>query len=546
MPVEELNSDTPSPRAPGRLSNKSGDNGNRNKIGYGEALHQPESPIPEIDLTTGDDLFGSETDESDIDIIDRFRDILADSEPSDTRVSLPTEPLFTEIPSDISDTPGMNSYENVENLGDDDNFSDANHDDDANQFEAEDKEDINDVAHLDEVGQINDVEKANQAVDIDDVDSAVSEPELTETIVRTRIQTDESIISDFVRFEDVEFGSEQPNDEQIPAETPVTLKKQAGNGGTENYIHFEDIFDGSPLSTNETNPPENSEEIENQTDEDLTENYIHVDEFFAASELLPDEHNSQNTSIELREQTEENDDDNLIELEAVTDSYESSNDDAIPVVTSIELRHRSAEIGEANIPGYEDNDPQNKASAENVTSTGVSVSIRSQPDELRDANVEDMIRNNKFYDRLINPQGIGLTHRYIFVELNHNEIVIDELANLMWQRNGSAEPMNFYDATGWIEKLNRDCYAGFDDWRLPTLAEAMSLMENKPKNGDLYIDAVFGQIQQSIWTNDCQPNKFQNWMVNYSKGFCGVSAHDNYNFVKAVRYDEKFRSNILV
>ncbi len=102
----------------------------------------------------------------------------------------------------------------------------------------------------------------------------------------------------------------------------------------------------------------------------------------------------------MREQTEENDDDNLIELEAVTDSYESSNDDAIPVVTSIELRHRSAEIGEANIPGYEDNDPQNKASAENVTSTGVSVSIRSQPDELRDANVEDMIRNNKFYDRL--------------------------------------------------------------------------------------------------------------------------------------------------
>ena len=57
-------------------------------------------------------------------------------------------------------------------------------------------------------------------------------------------------------------------------------------------------------------------------------------------------------------------------------------------------------------------------------------------------------------------------------------------------------------AKKWIKKLNKSGYAGYHDWRLPTVEEAVSLLESSKKNGDLYIDPVFSKYHDYIWTGD--------------------------------------------
>lgn len=55
----------------------------------------------------------------------------------------------------------------------------------------------------------------------------------------------------------------------------------------------------------------------------------------------------------------------------------------------------------------------------------------------------------------------------------------------MWQQSGSENYMNYKDTQAYIEKLKKEKFAGYRDWRLPTLEGAMSLMEPEQRTGDL-------------------------------------------------------------
>jgi len=94
--------------------------------------------------------------------------------------------------------------------------------------------------------------------------------------------------------------------------------------------------------------------------------------------------------------------------------------------------------------------------------------------------------------------------------------------------------MVYSEAEKYIRELNNKSFAGFTDWRLPTLEEAMSLMETQKKNGNLYSDSKFGQTQRSIWTAD-KDSAGRAWYVSFSVGFCYLNdlGHDYY--VRAVR-----------
>ena len=131
-----------------------------------------------------------------------------------------------------------------------------------------------------------------------------------------------------------------------------------------------------------------------------------------------------------------------------------------------------------------------------------------------------------------NPKG-DFANNYKGETLQGQPVVLDRKSGLMWHRGGTYKSMRFKDAEAWIAELNRSGYAGFKDWRFPTLREAATLLENRRKNGSLYIDAVFSKEQGWIWTGDlCSSSG--GWVVTFSGGTVAKPGHGLY-YVRPVR-----------
>ena len=169
----------------------------------------------------------------------------------------------------------------------------------------------------------------------------------------------------------------------------------------------------------------------------------------------------------------------------------------------------------------------------------------SKPMELSPHDVNDMVVRHGFYERNKNPDGKGFSHRYNLREINGAKVVFDEISYLMWQQSGSDERMEFKHANKYINELNEKDFAGFNDWRLPTLEETMSLVEPDRKSG-LYINPVFDHKQNWLWSADqnlLQGSVLQ-WVVNFIKGYCYFYLPDyGTNYVRAVRFGQSDKSD---
>ncbi len=158
--------------------------------------------------------------------------------------------------------------------------------------------------------------------------------------------------------------------------------------------------------------------------------------------------------------------------------------------------------------------------------------FRSTPIEnLSEASVKAMLKDKGFYENRLNDSASGFSNDY---ELqNDGKVVFDRASGIMWQQSGSDEDMTFKAANAYIIKLNRDQFAGYNDWRLPTLEEAMSLMEPSMKKGDMSsIDPVFDKNQKWILTSDLY-SALSAWVVVFYEGTCEYGSDEI--FVRAVR-----------
>ena len=130
-----------------------------------------------------------------------------------------------------------------------------------------------------------------------------------------------------------------------------------------------------------------------------------------------------------------------------------------------------------------------------------------------------------------------IKHDYSLKAVSGDVVVVDNATGLMWHQSGSDDEMEWDEAKEWVEDLNsEEGYAGYQDWRLPTVDEAVSLLESSEKNGDLYIDPVFSKKQRWIWTGD----KFEDedgseaaWDVRFGDGY--VSWYLNVYDISIVR-----------
>ena len=167
------------------------------------------------------------------------------------------------------------------------------------------------------------------------------------------------------------------------------------------------------------------------------------------------------------------------------------------------------------------------------SSSSAQSKYRSTPiDTLTYEVAESLAVTYGFFDATWNITSDGSKHKFEII-LNENAVV-DRLSNLMWQQSGSAKQMSLKEAHAYVERLNREKFLGWNDWRLPTFEEAMSLLARKKSQWKLHIDPVFDPTQKYVWTSDRNVPHWA-WVVAYDFGAADEYEPDVIAYVRAVR-----------
>ena len=161
--------------------------------------------------------------------------------------------------------------------------------------------------------------------------------------------------------------------------------------------------------------------------------------------------------------------------------------------------------------------------------------FRSKPVPLTKKEIKTMLAEENFFDSKLYRDGRGFKND--FEEQEDDKIVIDHASGLTWQRSGSDKGTDFKGAKEYVHQLNQKSFSGHDEWRLPTLEEAMSLVEKTKNKEGLHINSVFDKEQAWIITSDLHKGLFgtRAWVVDFSSGSSCSIAFSSAHCVRAVR-----------
>ncbi len=159
------------------------------------------------------------------------------------------------------------------------------------------------------------------------------------------------------------------------------------------------------------------------------------------------------------------------------------------------------------------------------TETSAKVSLRKESKTLWEDHVKEMLKRYRFFDSYMNRAG---DFRNDFVD-NGDSTITDRATGLMWDKGGSPATRSFKRTKFYIRKLNEDKFAGYSDWRLPTVEELASLLSRDKANG-VHINSSFAKKQKTCWSSDKGPPFYgstrtppQAWHVNFREGVIGLS-----------------------
>lgn len=157
--------------------------------------------------------------------------------------------------------------------------------------------------------------------------------------------------------------------------------------------------------------------------------------------------------------------------------------------------------------------------------------IRHEPRVFDAGDAARMIRAVNFFDIKWNPGSRGFANRFVLCK--NGKTVFDSTTGLTWQQSGSLDWLNYKQAHEYLDSLNEENYAGFSDWRMPTLEESLTLMDPENRNG-WHIDPIFDTKQWWLWTSD-RTTASRPWYVNIIYGACNFDDLDLSYYLRAVR-----------
>lgn len=161
-------------------------------------------------------------------------------------------------------------------------------------------------------------------------------------------------------------------------------------------------------------------------------------------------------------------------------------------------------LGATGLPGSDDSLPDNLPSG---------IILPTKTIELVEDEAAAMIREYNFTDQKRNPNG---SFRNYLVDNGDGLTVTDVVTGLMWQRGG-LDIMSHRMMGREIEKLNSEGFAGHNDWRMPTLPEAMSLVEQELSQKNQFLHPAFSADQPFIMV-DTERRPGGQWFVDYKQG----------------------------
>lgn len=144
---------------------------------------------------------------------------------------------------------------------------------------------------------------------------------------------------------------------------------------------------------------------------------------------------------------------------------------------------------------------------------GETVKLPVEPCYIQEEETGDLLRKWNFFDAELNASGRFANW---LVAGPDERAVIDLKTGLMWQRGG-LDINSLRQIRKDIATTNEEGFAGYNDWRMPTIEEAMSLMESEPNGKGVHLHSCFSRHQPFIFV-EARRRPGGYWFVDYKQG----------------------------
>jgi hypothetical protein len=129
---------------------------------------------------------------------------------------------------------------------------------------------------------------------------------------------------------------------------------------------------------------------------------------------------------------------------------------------------------------------------------------------IHESEVPSIITKYDFVESKYNPEG---TFHCTLRKTAEDDTAVDLTTGIRWQFAGS-DISSFRQLQSWIKENNKEIFAGFEDWRLPTIEETLSLLRREKGEHGSYIHPCFDSKQGYVFTADRRkPGGY--WFVDF-------------------------------